>query len=61
MLDAGVILKAVGRQILAIAGALEATVRHLGNDRDMGIDPDASEVKGLGHPHRGSVIPGPDR
>jgi len=61
MLDAGVILKAVARKILAVPRALEAAVRHLGNDRDVGVDPDASEVKGLGHAHRGAVILGPDR
>jgi len=61
VLDAGVILKAVARQIFAIARALEAAVRHLGNDWDVGIDPDAAEVKGLGHAHRGAVILGPDR
>jgi len=61
VLDAGVILEAVARQILAISRALEAAVRHLRNDWDMGVDPDASEVKGLGHAHRGAVILGPDR
>src|SRR3954471_16675999 len=31
--DPRVVLEAVERQVLAVAGVLEATVRHLGNDR----------------------------
>jgi hypothetical protein len=61
MLDAGVILKAVVGQILAISASLEATMWHLSNDRDVGVDPDAAEVKGLGHTHRATVVFGPDR
>jgi len=61
MLDAGVILEAIVREILAVSAALKAAVRHLGHDRDVGIDPDAAEVKGLGHAHRSAVILGPNR
>ena len=61
MLDAGVILKAVVGEILAVAASLKASMWHLGNDRDVGINPDASEVKGLGHTHRTGMVLGPDR
>ena len=61
MLDAGVILETVAREVLAVATALESTVRHLCHKWNMGVYPDASEVKGLGHPHCSSMIFGPDR
>ena len=61
MLDAGVILEAIVREILAVSAALEATVRHLGHNREMGIDPNASEVKGFGQTHRATMVLGPDR
>jgi len=61
VLDTGVVLKAVAREILAITRALEATMWHLGNDWDVGIDPDAPKVKGFGHTHRGAMVLGPDR
>ena len=61
MLDAGVILKAVVGEILAVATSLKAAMWHLGNDRDVGINPDAAEVKGLGHAHRTGMVLGPDR
>ena len=59
MLDSRVILEAVGGEIFAISRALKATMRHFGNQRNMGVDPDAAEVKGLCHAHRGSVVGGP--
>src|SRR5829696_152271 len=61
VLDPGVVLEAVHRQVLAVAGVLEAAVRHLGDQRDVGVDPHAAEVQALGHPHRPAVVPGPDR
>ena len=61
MLDAGVILEAVIGEILAISASLETTVWHLGDDWDVGIDPDTAEVKGLGHAHRAAMVFGPDR
>src|SRR4029453_17775621 len=45
--------------VLAVAGALEATMWHLGNEWDVRIDPDAAEVEALGHPHRPAVVAGP--
>ena len=35
------------RQVLAVAGVLEAAVRHLGDQRDMRVDPHATEVQPL--------------
>lgn len=33
---------------------------HLSHNRNMGVDPDASEIKGLSHPHRPAMIFSPD-
>src|SRR3984885_358991 len=60
VLDAGVVLEAVHGQVLAVAGVLEAAVRHLGDDRDVGVDPYRAEVQPLGHPHGAGVVRGPD-
>src|SRR6201995_6209842 len=59
VLDAGVVLEAVHGQVLAVAGVLEAAVRHLGHDRDVGVDPHRAEVQALGHPHGPAVVLGP--
>src|SRR6185295_5838686 len=61
VLDPRVLLEAVHRQVLAVARVLEAAVRHLRHDRDVGVDPDAAEVEALGHPHRAAVVARPDR
>jgi len=60
VLDAGVILKAVIRQIFAVSAPLETTMWHLGDDWDVGVNPDATEVKSLGHAHRTAMVLGPD-
>src|SRR3954453_17233643 len=59
VLDPRVVLEAVHRQVLAVAGVLEAAVRHLGHQRDVGVDPDAAEVQPLAHPHGPAEVPGP--
>ena len=61
MLDAGVILEAVTGEILAVAALLETAVRHLGNDRDMGINPYTSKVQTLRQSHGAAMVLGPDR
>src|SRR3954464_2224543 len=61
VLDARVVLEAVHRQVLALARVLEAAVRHLGDERDVGVDPDTAEVQTPGHAHRAAVVAGPDR
>jgi len=45
VLDPGVVLESVHRQILTVPGVLEAAVRHLGDERDVGVDPDGAEVQ----------------
>src|SRR3954452_8448394 len=61
VLDPRVVLESVEREVLAVAGVLEATVRHLGHDRDVRVDPDAAEVQSLRHPHGPAVVLRPDR
>src|SRR5215472_5341405 len=60
VLDPGVVLESVHRQILTVPGVLEAAVRHLGHERDVGVDPDGAEVQPPGQPHGPAVVPGPD-
>ena len=48
VLDAGVVLEPVHRQVLAVAGVLEPAVRHLGHERDVAVDPHAAEVEARG-------------
>src|SRR6185437_9050751 len=60
VLDTGVVLESVHRQVLAVPGVLEPPVRHLGNERNVGVDPDGAEVQPPGHPHGPAVVAGPD-
>src|SRR6478609_11386268 len=60
VLDAGVVLEAVAGEVLAVAGVLEAAVRHLGDERDVGVDPDSAEVEPARHPQGTGVVAGPD-
>jgi len=55
-----VIVESVHRQVLAVARLLEATMRHLSHDWNVGVDPDAAKVKRLGHPHCPPVVLSPD-
>ena len=61
MLDTGVILEAVIREILTVAASLEATMRHFSDDWNVGVNPDAAEVEGLGHAHGATMVAGPYR
>src|SRR5688500_4532901 len=61
VLDPRVLLEAVHREVLAVARVLEAAVRHLGDQWDVGVDPHAAEVQSPGHPHRATVVLRPDR
>ena len=56
VLDAGVILEAVAGEIFAVTRALESTMWHLGDDWNVCVDPDATEVKDLGHTHRTTMV-----
>ena len=58
--DAGVLLKSVSREVFAGAGVLKAAMRHLSNHWDVGVDPNATKIKGLGHSHRPTMILGPN-
>src|SRR5829696_7478400 len=60
VLDPGVVLEPVQAEVLAVAGVLETAVGHLGDQGDVGVDPDAAEVEGAGHAHGAAVVAGPD-
>ena len=60
VLDARVVVEAVARQVLAVARVAEAAVRHLGDERDVGVDPHAPEVELARQPVGGAVVAGPD-
>src|SRR5215211_520312 len=60
VLYAGVVLQAVHREVFAVAGVLEATVGHLRDERDVGVDPHAPEVEPPAYPHRPAVVRGED-
>src|SRR5256714_6636543 len=60
VLDPGVVLESVYRQVLAVPGVLETAVRHLGDEQDVGVDPDGPEVQLARHAHGPAVVPGPD-
>src|SRR5271165_3170815 len=62
VLDDRIVLHAVDAEVLAVAGLLEPAVRHLGDERDVVVDPHAAEAQRPGdaqsaadvtRPHRG--------
>src|SRR3974390_2397038 len=61
VLDAGVVLEPVDRKVLSVARALEAAMRHLRDERDVGVDPHAAVVEVARHAHRPAVVSGPHR
>src|SRR6185295_3248524 len=61
MLNLGVVLERVDGKILAVAGLLEAAVRHLGDERDVVVDPDAAELERVGDSHRAADVTRPHR
>ena len=60
VLDSGVILKAILGEVLTVTRVLEAAMWHLRDHRNVGVDPDDAEVKGLRHPHCATVVCCPD-
>src|SRR3954470_12935435 len=60
VLEPRVVLEPVHRQVLAVPRVLEAAVRHLRREGDVGVDPHGAEVEPPGHPHRAAMILGPD-
>ena len=59
MLEPRVVLKAVGREVLAISRVLEATVGHLSDKGDVAVDPHCPKIKLFRAPHRTTVVLGP--
>ena len=59
VLDARVVVEAVAERSCRNPVA-EAAVRHLGDERDVGVDPHAPEVELAGEPVGGAVVAGPD-
>ena len=61
MLDDRVVLERVHAQVLAVAGLLEAAVGHLGDERDVVVDPHAAEAQRLGDAQRAADVARPHR
>src|SRR5215475_7150763 len=61
VLDLEVVLERVRAEVLAVAGLLEAAVRHLRDERDVVVDPDRPELELLRRVQRASDVAGPDR
>ena len=61
MLDARVILEAVLREVLAVTRVLESTVRHLGDEGDVRVDPHDTKVQVFRHAHARAVVGRPHR
>src|SRR5688572_27274781 len=59
VLDDRVVLEAVHREVLAVAGLLEAAVRHLAHERQVVVDPHAAEAHRLRHPQRAADVARP--
>src|SRR5690606_33327794 len=56
VLDARVLLQTVEGEVLTVAGVLEAAVRHLRDDRDVGVDQHAAEVEAARDPQGARVV-----
>src|SRR3954454_5197314 len=61
VLDLGVVLEGVHREVLAVAGLLVAAVRHLADERDVVVDPHAAEAQPVGDAQRAADVTGPHR
>src|SRR5437899_6100321 len=61
MLDLRVLLERVERHVLAVAALLVTAVRHLVDQRDVGVDPHRAELKAASHPQRAADVACPDR
>src|ERR1700722_13294656 len=60
MLYPCVVLETIDREVFSVPGVLEATVWHFGDQRDVGVDPDAAEVEVTRHPHGPAVVTCPN-
>src|ERR1044072_4608538 len=61
VLDLRVVLERVRGEVLAVAGLLEATVRHLADQRDVVVDPDGAELQLPRRIERAADVAGPHR
>src|SRR6185437_13330145 len=61
VLDDRVVLERVDAQVLAVAGLLEAAVRHLRDERDVVVDPHAAEAQRARDAQRAPDVARPDR
>src|SRR6266508_4532753 len=61
MLDLRVVGERVNGQVLAVAGLLEAAVRHLGDKRNVVVDPDGPELELPGRVQCATDVARPDR
>ena len=61
VLDARVVVERVDGQVLAVAGLLEAAVRHLRQERQVVVDPDAAEVERADRVQGPADVACPDR
>src|SRR3954471_21888161 len=59
VLDHGVVLDRVHREVLAVAGLLEAAVRHLRGERDVVVDPHGPEPQRVRHAQRAADVARP--
>src|SRR4051812_48457132 len=60
VLELRVLLDRVDRHVVAVAGLLEAAVRHLGDERDVVVHPHGAELQPAGYAHRAAHVAGPD-
>ena len=60
MAYSGIVFERIDGHILAVAGLLHATMGHLIDEHEMGVEPSAAILKASGATHRKADIPGPD-
>src|SRR3990172_9971860 len=61
VLDSSVVFQCVDRHVLAVAGLLEAAVRHLAHHGQVVVDPDRAEAQPARRVQRPVHVPTPDR
>src|SRR3954453_11493534 len=60
MLDLRVVLERIDREILSVARLLVAAVRHLGDERNVVVDPDGPELELAGRVQGSTDVSSPD-
>jgi hypothetical protein len=61
VLDPGIVLKAILREVFSVARVTETTVRHFCRQRDVGVDPNATKVECFGKAKGSGVVGSPNR